>query len=57
MTLYTKLENKTYTADSPSFAWKTEAGNIVTSKKLIDKLNEKAAADSEGRREQTPKTN
>ena len=53
MTITVKLKNKdvqTYTASSPNFHWKTKAGNIVTSKTLIQKLNEKAAADSSQRR-------
>lgn len=60
MTITVKLKNKDvqiYTASSPTFIWKDKADNIVTSKTLIQKLNEKAAADSKKRREQISKTN
>lgn len=38
MTYYIKHQGREYSTKAPNWNWKTEKGNIVTSKRLIEKL-------------------
>lgn len=38
MTYYIKHQDRRYSTEGPYWNWKTDKGNIVTSKRLIEKL-------------------
>lgn len=41
MIIQTKHNGRIYTATSPTWSWRSDKGNIVTSRALIQKLNKK----------------